>query len=51
MVSQEKPIRIKHPNFGYVEFHGLSIRQKDVLNKIKKDARQNSGTSKTKTSR
>jgi hypothetical protein len=50
-MANQKPIRVKHPDFGYVEFHGLSLRQIDVLNKIKKDARQDSGTSKSKTTR
>lgn len=51
--KQEKPIKILHPSGDgtWVEFHGMSARQKDVLNQIKKDARQNSRTGKNKASR
>ena len=32
----EKPIIIKHPVYGHVEFNNMSIRQKDVLNYLAK---------------
>ena len=30
----EKPIIVSHTDFGYVEFHGVSQRQLDILNEI-----------------
>ena len=29
-------LRIRHPEYGYVEFHNLSIRQKDILDNSEK---------------
>ena len=29
--KEEVYIRVQHPDFGYVEFRGLTLRQNDVL--------------------
>lgn len=29
-------IKVKHPEFGYVEFRGMTIRQKDILKEYDK---------------
>lgn len=31
MANQEKPIRVKHPSYGHVEFAMMSLRQKEIL--------------------
>ena len=28
-------LKIKHPEYGYVEFHNMSIRQKEILHMLK----------------
>ena len=35
MAKQQKLIRIPHPDYGYVEFHNMSVRQTEVLKTIK----------------
>lgn len=36
MANPEKPIRVKHPDDStYVEFYGMSLRQKEVLEKYR----------------
>jgi hypothetical protein len=46
-------IKVKHPEFGYVEFHGMSIRQKEILDeyvklcKINKKLERNTKKNKT----
>ena len=34
-MAKDQIIKVKHPAFGYVEFHGMSLRQKDVLKNYK----------------
>jgi len=36
IMSKENEIKVDHPEFGHVIFHGITPRQKDVLESLKK---------------
>jgi hypothetical protein len=46
-------MKVPHPEYGYVEFHGISIRQKEILDeyaklyKINKNLERNTKKNKT----
>lgn len=35
-MAHKQTIRVPHPDYGYVEFHAMSVRQMDVLNEAKR---------------
>ena len=41
-------LRIRHPEYGYVEFHNLSIRQKEILDMLKGEKSLQSSSKNTK---
>lgn len=44
MNTKEEPIRVKHPEYGHVEFYGMSIRQKEVLKTLEKSVKSSKFT-------
>lgn len=41
-------VKIRHPQYGYVEFHNMSLRQMDVLQMLKRGKSLESSSKKRK---